>query len=133
MSRTQARELLMKMVFQMEAQNDRSSELMEKLYDDNKASDKDKKYIAEVFKAVTDNLETIDEKINSNSGKWKTSRMPRADLAVLRVAAAEALYIDDIPVSVAINEAVILAKKYGSDQAPKFINGVLGSIAAEDN
>ena len=57
--------------------------------------------------------------------------MPKADLAILRLALAEIYYIDEIPVSVSINEAVELAKKYGTEKSSKFINGVLGSAVRE--
>jgi len=75
----------------------------------------------------------LDDKINHHSDKWATSRMPKTDLAVLRLATAEILYANDIPTAVSIDEAVELSKKYGSDSSHKFVNGVLGKIAKEIN
>lgn len=73
----------------------------------------------------------IDEKIAAQSLRWNKERISRVALAVMRLAVAEMLYIEDIPVSVSINEAVELAKKYGGDEDPSFVNGVLGGIARQ--
>ena len=75
----------------------------------------------------------IDEDIRKYSINWKLERMARIDVAILREAITEVRYIDDVPDAVAINEAVELAKIYGTDKSPKFINAVLGKVAeAED-
>ena len=71
----------------------------------------------------------LDEKINSVSEGWPTNRLGKAELSIMRLAVYEMLYDDDIPVNVAIDEAVELAKKYGADNASSFINGVLAKLA----
>ena len=71
----------------------------------------------------------IDQKIADHSQNWSKERISRISMAIMRVAIYEMLYKDDSPVSVSINEAVELAKKYGGDDDPGFINGVLGGIA----
>ena len=71
----------------------------------------------------------IDEKINSVSEGWPVNRLGKAELAIMRLAVYEMLYDEDIPVNVAINEAVELAKNYGGDNAPSFVNGVLAKLA----
>lgn len=76
-------------------------------------------------------LETIDGKISANLKGWTMSRISKVSLAVLRIAVCEMLFFDDIPVGVSINEAVELCKIYGSDDDRIFVNGVLGSVAAE--
>ena len=63
--------------------------------------------------------------------KWSKERISRVALAIMRLAVYEMLYVDDIPVSVSINEAVELAKKYGGDEDSSFVNGVLGGISRE--
>ena len=79
---------------------------------------------------VKENAETLDERISANLKKgWKISRISRVSLAILRLALYEMLFLDDIPVSVSINEAVELSKKYTVEDDSGFINGVLGSIA----
>ena len=78
--------------------------------------------------AILDNLDEIDESINSCSTKWKTSRMPKVDLAIMRLATGEIRYDEDIPEAVSINEAINLAKKFSTDNSARFIHGVLGAI-----
>ena len=68
--------------------------------------------------------------MNKASKGWKTSRMGKVDLTILRLASYEVLFDEDVPGKVAINEAVELAKKFGGDESPAFINGVLGKVAA---
>lgn len=83
-------------------------------------------------KGVKENTEAIDERISANLKKgWKISRISKVSLAILRLAVYEMLYEEDIPVSVSINEAVELSKKYSVEDDTSFINGVLGAIAKE--
>ena len=70
----------------------------------------------------------IDESINQIATGWKTGRMGKAELTILRLAVYEMKYDDEIPVGVAINEAVELAKKFGSDDSPAFVNGILAKL-----
>lgn len=76
-----------------------------------------------------DKLAAIDELIENHAHKWSKSRISRVALSVLRLAVFEMLYFDETPESVAINEAVELAKKYGGEEDASFINGVLGGIS----
>ena len=86
----------------------------------------------ECAKGVKEHMQDIDDKISSNLKQgWKLSRISRVSLAVLRLAVYEMMYLDDIPVSVSINEAVELSKKYTMEDDTSFINGVLGAIAKE--
>ncbi|MCD8014341.1 MAG: transcription antitermination factor NusB [Lachnospiraceae bacterium] len=84
--------------------------------------------ITERFDQVKNRIAEIDAKINEVAKGWKTDRMGKAELAILRLAVFEMLYDDDVPVKVAINEAVELAKKYGGDDASSFVNGVLAKL-----
>lgn len=88
-------------------------------------------YAIDTAKSIEDKQEAIDARISSHlSAGWKISRISRTALAILRVAVYEMEYVEEVPVSVAINEAVELAKKYSADDA-SFINGVLGAVAKE--
>ena len=71
----------------------------------------------------------IDKRIVSASENWTMDRMPIVDRSLLRLAASEMCYVDDVPVSVSINEAVNLAKEFGGENSPRFVNGILGRIA----
>ena len=130
MARTGERENLMKMIYQMSIQDDFSAEEYEK-FTELQADSDITEYFVSGYRAVAKYLDAIDEKINTYSVKWKTSRLPKVDLAILRLSMAELYYLDDIPVSVSINEAVELAKKYSTEKSSSFINGVLGSAARE--
>ncbi len=78
---------------------------------------------------VEEHLVEIDEIIESNSQDWSLARLPKVSLAILRLAVTEIKYIEDVPNGVAVNEAVELAKKYGTNEDASFINGILGTIA----
>ncbi|MBO5291014.1 MAG: transcription antitermination factor NusB [Clostridia bacterium] len=84
-----------------------------------------------LLKAVEDNSEEVDSVIEANLQDWTLSRLPKVSLAVLRLAVAEIKYIDEVPDGVAVNEAVELAKKYGTSVDASFINGVLGAVAKD--
>ncbi len=86
-----------------------------------------------IVKAVFDNLEIIDEKISLYLRKWTIDRIPKVDLAVLRLATGEILFVDDIPDRVSANEAVELTKKYSGEDRAAFVNGVLGNLIREKN
>ena len=82
-----------------------------------------------IARSLCSKLSEIDEVLNDISTGWKTSRMNRVDLTILRLAIYEVKWDEDVPTAVAINEAVELAKKYSSDSGPAFINGVLAKAA----
>ena len=116
----------MKVVFQMEARGTSDEELLSIVLDEAGTDAKQEKYIKENFRAIADNIGMIDGIIERCANNWKLSRLPKADLAIMRVAVGETLYGTKTPAPVAINEAVELAKAYGGEKSPSFINGVLG-------
>ncbi len=88
-------------------------------------------FALELATGAEDKLAEIDVRIDAHSHKWSRDRISRVALAVMRLAIYEMLYDDDTPVSIAINEAVELAKKYGGDEDSSFVNGILGTISRE--
>lgn len=132
MKRRELREHVFEILFRVEFMNeDDMDEQMELFFGDleeAKASDVD--YIRKKYRAVREKMPVIDSLIDEKSTGWKTSRMGKVELTILRLAVYEMLFDDDIPVTVAINEAVEIAKKYGGDDTPAFINGVLAKVAA---
>ena len=131
MVRTELREHIFKMLFQIEFNEpeDMPEHLMlyfESLED---AKDKDKEYIKNKYEAITRKISEIDGILNTKITGWKTTRMNKVDLTILRLASYEILWDEDIPTSVAINEAVELAKKFGGKDSSSFVNGVLAKIA----
>ena len=90
--------------------------------------EKDRAYIQTKALAVAEHLEDIDALLNASTTGWKTGRMNKVDLTILRLAVYEMKWDDDVPVSVAINEAVVLAKQFGGDDSSAFVNGVLAKV-----
>lgn len=88
-------------------------------------------YASSLVSGIVDHLDEIDERIAATAQNWTLERMPIVDRNIIRLAAYEILFRDEIPTGVAINEAVELAKAFGTDDSPKFVNGVLGRIASE--
>ena len=88
-------------------------------------------YITAAYRGVTGHLAELDKLISDCALNWKTGRISRVTMAILRLCAYEMLYMEDVPYTVAINEAVELAKKYDDDKAPAFVNGVANRIAEE--
>lgn len=133
MTRKELREHIFKMVFQIEFNEaaDMQEQLDLYLEELENAVDKDIDYIKNKYEAIAARTEEIDVILNETSSGWKTTRMNKVDLAILRLAVYELKWDEDIPKGVAINEAVELAKKFSSESAPAFINGVLAKIVEE--
>ncbi len=93
------------------------------------ATEEEQGYIAEKVGLIKEKIPGIDSRINEVAQGWKTQRMGKAELAILRLAVYEMLFDEDVPLKVAINEAVELAKKYGGDDSPSFVNGILAKLA----
>jgi N utilization substance protein B len=88
-----------------------------------------REFARELVNGYLDNKETIDSRISSNSSNWSLGRMARIDLSIIRLAVYELLFRPEIPRSVTINEAIEIAKKFGSEESPAFVNGILDEIS----
>ena len=128
MSRKRARIGAMQALFAMDINNDFSTDKLEVFMENNNFQGDEVDYINRVVPDILDKLEVVDETIEKNLKGWTMSRLAKVDRQILRVAVYEFLYKDDIPEEVSINEAVEIARLYSSDEAPKFINGILGTI-----
>lgn len=132
MNRQKAREYMMTVLFQMDANNDFDIDNDAHYLSKSKTGvdlGNQKEYCERIYSCACENIDAIDELISSSSRKWNIKRTPKTDLAIIRLAAIEIMYMEDIPDSVSINEAVELAKLYSEENAPSYINGILGSIA----
>lgn len=131
MTRHESRELAFILIFEKSFQTDISiTELIDsaaelELFEQNE-------FAEGLAKKVYLNLEEIDSAINDNLVGWSAKRISRVTRAILRLAVCEMLYSEDVPVGVAINEAVEIAKKYASQEDASYINGVLGSVAKKN-
>lgn len=146
MSRRTAREIAMHIIFETEFKTLPLNELIALRFDEEifgsiavenpayggKLSEKQKEYIITTCNGVKEKEEEIYSIISEKSVKWDIGRISKVSKAVLLLAIYEMKYVEDVPVGVAINEAVDLAKEYDSKEAATFINGILGSIAREE-
>ncbi len=116
--------------FYEDSQLDGQLDLYFKADHEGEYSDEDEQYIREKLRNIVSKAEEIDGFIDESAKGWKISRLNKVDLCILRLAVYEMLYDDGVPYKVAINEAVDIAKQYGGEDSPAFINGILGKIAS---
>lgn len=99
-----------------------------KMDEDHRLLDREADAVRKTIPEIVKHLDTIDDYISKYLHNWRLDRLAKVDLAILRVAVYEFLYVDDLPMAISINEAVEIAKIYSSPDSSKFINGILGSI-----
>lgn len=129
MKRREAREQAFLLIFEMSFREDTLDEIVE-----NATQCRDletDEYMLNLVELAKKNKAEVDTIISNYSTKWKVDRLSAVSYALLRMAICEILYGEDIPVGVAINEAVELAKRYGGDEDAPFVNGVLGAFARD--
>lgn len=131
MKRSEQREHIFKTLFGIEFNAPEEMEEQLDLYFEQReiTGEKDCEYIKKKSKAIAQRVAEIDEMINEYAKGWKTTRMNKVDLTILRLAVYEMKWDEDVPVSVAINEAVELAKGFGGEESPSFVNGILAKLA----
>ena len=130
MTRRALREQVFKMLFRVEFHDAEEMKEQTVLFDEEETcSEKDKEYITKKFQNIVEKISEIDAAVNEVAKGWKTTRMGKVDLTIIRLAVYEMKYEEDVPVKVAINEAVELAKQYGTDESPAFVNGILAKLA----
>ena len=132
MNRSLLREQVFKLLFRVEFNSMEEMSEQEELFtqtSDTEISKADADYIRDKYEKIAEKLEEIDAAINEKTKGWDTGRMAKVDLTIIRLAVYEIKYDESVPTGVAINEAVELAKKYGQDGSPAFVNGVLAKFA----
>lgn len=131
MTRSKIRENVFKMLFRAEFHDADDMKEQLDLFDEEleNPSESELFYINSKSKGILEHIDEIDALINEKSTGWKTSRMAKVDLSIIRIAVYEIKYEDDIPFKVSVNEAVELAKKYGADESLAFVNGILAKFA----
>ena len=137
MGRRNARKLAFYLLYQYDFAEDavgeiesRYDEIRDTFFEENaeEMNDDDRKYVLETTNGVLEHMAEIDSMLDSYAKGWTVERMSKVDKAILRLAAYEIKYSADVPDGVAVNEAVELAKTYSADEAPAFINGILGKV-----
>lgn len=133
MGRREIRENIFKLLFRIEFNTSEEMPQQVKLYfEDEEAAAMTEAEHAEIedkYEDIAARIVEIDEKINEAADKWNTSRIGKVELTILRLAYYEIAFDDDIPTQVAINEAVEIAKKFGGEDSPAFVNGILAKLA----
>jgi len=128
LERTKARRQALQILYQREITGESTSAILESR-SFNSEEGEPSEFCRTLLAGVEEHRDEIDATLAEISEHWTVSRMPLVDRNILRMAVYEILYIDDIPDSVSINEAVEMAKTYGGDDSSKFVNGVLGRLA----
>jgi N utilization substance protein B len=128
-----ARELALKILYQIELGEHTLESSLADFWENHIYPSEIRNFAETLVKGVRDKLKDIDKKISGYADNWDISRMPIIDRNIIRLAAYEIRYRDDIPYAVSINEALEIAKKYSTEESGSFINGVLDKIAKEKN
>ncbi|HKX12979.1 MAG TPA: transcription antitermination factor NusB [bacterium] len=140
-NRRKAREVTLQLLYETELAQKPGLEVTERFWKDPhsliledselspQAMDEVKAFTRQILEGVSSNVREIDALVEQHSTHWKVSRMASVDRNILRMAVFELLYCQDIPASVTINEAIEIAKKYGTEESGAFVNGILDHIA----
>ncbi len=129
MGRRESRETALQILFQLEFNDVLEEKSLAHFWKNRKSQNSE--YVQELIKGVVSNKDEIDSLIQAYSKNWRLSRMLHIDRNILRLAVYELLFEEGMPVAVAINEAVELAKKFGSSESAKFVNGLLDALSKD--
>jgi N utilization substance protein B len=131
LSRRLARQVAFQTLFQIDlSKADLETALAQRL-EDVTLSPENEAYVRTVVRGVHEQLSALDAQIGTISKAWEVHRLGFIDRSILRLAIYEIVFMDDIPVGVAVNEAVELAKEFGDDESARFINGLLGTVVRD--
>ena len=128
-TRSEAREAAFTQIFQINQHGEELDEMMEELLKEKPECEDNLGYIQTVVRGVQEKRDELVGEVEKYLKKgWSVARISKVSLSILKLAIYEIKYMDDVPPKVAINEAIELSKKYGADEDPKFVNGILGSF-----
>jgi transcription antitermination protein NusB len=126
--RRHARESALQILFQLEFDIDHLDAVVEKFWKTREPDEEEREYCRYLVHGVDEHRKEIDHEIQANSKNWRISRMDLVDRNILRLAAFELMYDPDLAAAIIINEAVEIAKKFGGEDSPTFVNGVLDGM-----
>lgn len=126
--RSRAREWALKVLYAWETRGGDPLKILEEFMFRRRIGAERKPYIRRLVEAVAGDVEGVDREIQASLTNWRLERLSAIDRAILRLAAAEMIHFEDVPPRVSIQEALALAEKYGTDQSPRFVNGVLDAL-----
>ena len=131
MSRKDAREKAFMLLYQMEIQKADDEPQLQAFVEQQGVAPTDTEYLTLLVRGVRNHLTELDARFTPLLKRWTKERLPKIDLTILRLAVYEIIFIPEVPNNVAISEAVLLAKKYSSEESRAYINAVLGRISRE--
>jgi len=129
-ARRKARAVALQALYEIDSVGHEPERVLTHLLAEEELSEENASFVRELVKGVIQSKEKIDRNIQSFAPAWPIEQIPVVDRNILRLAIFEILFDNKVPVKVAINEAVELAKTFGSDNSSRFVNGVLGSVSA---
>lgn len=129
--RTKAREAALKLLYQIDITGEDCASVLSRFVRENKLEEPVVEFCSRLVSGTRENITRLDEIIARCAENWHIDRMAKIDRNILRMSAYELLFCRDIPVKVALNEAVELAKRYGGSESGKFVNGILDRINQE--
>ncbi len=129
-ARHKARSIALQALYEIDSAAREPESVVERLLASNKITEENAAFVRELVSGAIKHQEEIDIKVKNFAPAWPLEQMAMIDRNILRLAIFEILFDNKVPVKVAVSEAVELAKTFGSESSPKFINGVLGSISA---
>lgn len=129
-ARRRARAIALQALYEIDSTRHEVGAVVGRLLAEEKLSEENNAFVRELVNQVVRNKENLDRNIQRFAPAWPIGQIPVIDRNILRLAIFEVLFDNKVSIKVAINEAVELAKKFGSDSSPKFINGVLGSVSS---
>jgi N utilization substance protein B len=131
--RRKARRIALQALYEIDCSNHPVDAVLERRLIDNELDNATEAFLRDLVNGVLSHCEQLDEVIHQHAPEWPIDQMAVIDRNILRIAIFELVGANSTPLKVAINEAVELAKLYGSDSASRFVNGVLGTLAAKHN
>ena len=131
MSRRDSREKAFMLLYQMEIQKSDDDAQIATFIEDREVSSQEVDYMTQLVRGVRSHVAELDGRFSPFLKRWTKERLPKVDLTILRLAVYEMFFVEEVPTNVAISEAVLLCKKYSTEESRAYINAVLGRLSGE--
>lgn len=131
MKRRETRQIILQILFQMDITKTEPKEAIEYMLEENEISEDELSFVKEIVYGTSENIAKLDKEISKYIKGWTINRLSNVDRSILRMSTYELLLAKNVPIKVVLNEAIELAKIFGSNESSKFINGILGSIVKD--
>ena len=129
-TRRKGRSFALQALYEIDVTGHKPEAVVQHLLEEQELSEETLAFVRKLVNGITENRDKLDETIKKYAPAWPLAQIPAIDRNILRLAIFEILIDNEIPIKVAINEAVELAKKFGAEGSPRFVNGVLGAVSS---